>query len=174
MPKLKPSRRSVLREETVNHGQDLAELIHEADPDSRPVVHHRVFDTLGLLERNGSITAEMRQAGEAFRRHFQLAGLDPLHAAPLTRLPGGRGADSGLGPAQLRAKREVHAALDVIGGMASPAGSAVWHVIGNETSIREWAVKEGWGGRRISDKTAAGILIGALAALAVHYGLMRS
>lgn len=174
MPRPKSARRSVLREETVNRGHHLAELIHEADPDSRPVVHHRVFDTLGLLERNGSITPEMRQAGEAFRRHFQLAGLETLHAAPLTRVPGARGPEPGLGAAQLRAKREVHAALDVIGGMASPAGSAVWHVIGNECSIREWAVKEGWGGRRVSDKTAAGILIGALAALAVHYGLMRA
>lgn len=161
-------RRRVLREERLNNGRTLAELVHEADPESRPVLHHRVVDTLAILERAGSITPTMRQAGEEFHRHFHYAGFERLRARPVAPLPPTEHVDLTL--AQITGRRRVHGALAVLGGLASPAGSAVWHVVGGEISIREWALREGWGGRRVSDKTAAGILIGALGALAVHFG----
>jgi hypothetical protein len=52
-------------------GPDLVvEPIYESDPDGRPVVHHRVVDTLGRMLRNGSITREMHDAArETSRRH---------------------------------------------------------------------------------------------------------
>jgi hypothetical protein len=44
----------------------------------------------------------------------------------------------------------------------SPAGGCVWHVLGLQRSVREWAMRQGWGGRPINEKHAQGILIAAL------------
>jgi hypothetical protein len=41
-----------------------------------------------------------------------------------------------------------------------------------ECSVREWATRQGWGGRPINHVQAQGILVGALNVLAVHYGLI--
>ena len=54
---------------------------------------------------------------------------------------------------------------------ASPAGSCVWHVIGMQTSIREWALRQGWGGRPVRQESAQGILVAALGVLVKHYGI---
>jgi len=37
--------------------------------------------------------------------------------------------------------------------------------------VREWAERQGWGGRAVSPETAAGILVGALGTLQAHFGL---
>jgi outer membrane receptor protein involved in Fe transport len=37
-------------------------------------------------------------------------------------------------------------------------------------SVREWAIRQGWGGRPVDHKAAAGILIAALGVLAAHLG----
>lgn len=58
-------------------------------------------------------------------------------------------------------------------GLGSPAGSCIWHVVGLQRSIREWAMRQGWGGRSINDKQAQGILIAALGVLATHCGYRR-
>ena len=57
------------------------------------------------------------------------------------------------------------------GGHGSPAGSCVWHVIGMQTSIREWALRQGWGGRPVRQESAQGILVAALGVLVKHYGI---
>jgi hypothetical protein len=59
-------------------------------------------------------------------------------------------------------------------GLASPAGSCVWHVVGLQRSVREWAMRQGWGGRPVNEKHAQGILIAALGVLAGHYGYASS
>ena len=51
-----------------------------ADESGRPARPYRAVDTLGAMERRGSITASMRQAGEDFRARFATAQLDPLRA----------------------------------------------------------------------------------------------
>ena len=33
--------------------------------------------------------------------------------------------------------------------LVSPAGSCVWHVVGLQRSIREWAMRQGWGGKPV-------------------------
>ena len=38
------------------------EPVYEADPDGRPVVHHRTVDTLGIMLRAGTISQEMHNA----------------------------------------------------------------------------------------------------------------
>src|SRR5437879_9772360 len=56
-----------------------------ADEQGRPSRPYRAVDTLAAMERRGSITSGMRQAGEDFRARFTLAQLDPLPAPDLSR-----------------------------------------------------------------------------------------
>jgi hypothetical protein len=60
--------------------------------------------------------------------------------------------------------------MRALGGISSPAGSCVWHVIGLQRSVREWAMRQGWGGRPVRQEQAHGILIASLGMLAVHFG----
>ncbi len=147
-----------------------------ADDIGRPARPFRAVDTLAAMERRGSITAGMRQAAEDFRRRFVSAHLDPLRALVYSRLRTGGAA--GHGDAQgLRvesAREQVWRAIIAVGGPHSPAGSCLWHVIGWERSIKEWALEQGWNGRRVSQETASGILIAALGALEAHYGQSSS
>jgi hypothetical protein len=45
----------------------------------------------------------------------------------------------------------------------------VWHVVGLQRSIREWALRQGWGGRPVRMEQAQGILVAALGVLAGFY-----
>jgi hypothetical protein len=58
--------------------------------------------------------------------------------------------------------------MAALGGISSPAGSCVWHVVGLQRSVREWAIRQGWGGRPVRQEQAQGILIASLGMLAVH------
>jgi hypothetical protein len=69
------------------------------------------------------------------------------------------------------ARERVAAAIDALGGPASPAGACVWHVVGLECSVTEWARRSGWGGRPIGHAQGQGVLVSALGVLAGHYGL---
>ena len=148
-----------------------------ADSDGRPARPYRAVDTLMLMERRGSITAGMRQAGEDFRRRFAVAQLDPLRALDLSRLSLGDKPSrrDGYGPGHapgLRveaARGAVWRAIRAVGGIASPAGSCLWHVVGWERSLKEWAQEQGWAGRRVSQEATSGILIAALGALETHF-----
>ncbi|HEY7990774.1 MAG TPA: DUF6456 domain-containing protein [Stellaceae bacterium] len=142
-----------------------------ADEAGRPARPYRGLDTLTLMLRRGSISPAMHQAADDFRALFHRASLDPLRAPDLARVRGARGADPGVTERQSAARDKVWRALDALGGIASPAGSCVWHVVGNEWTVREWAERQGWGGRAVSPETAAGILVGALGTLQAHFGL---
>ncbi len=144
-----------------------------ADEAGRPSRPYRVVDTLAIMERRGSITASMRQAGDDFRTRFARAQLDPIRALDLSRVR--------LGEASSRPEHEapglrieaartaVWRAVQAVGGMASPAGSCLWHVLGWERSLKEWALGQGWSGRRVSQEAASGILIAALGVLETHF-----
>jgi hypothetical protein len=119
------------------------------------------------MEANGTITMQMHDAGVAFRSLFRTAALDPLRAAPTLRLP--RGTGEMMTERQLDARARVAAALDALGGADSAAGSCVWHVVGCECSLREWASRQGWSGRVVGHSQAGGILVAALGVLAAHY-----
>ena len=140
-----------------------------ADPDGRPVLRHRVVDTLGKMLRAGTITQEMHDAARDFQASFIIAQLDPLRALPIARVTG-TGREPDLSERQLHARRRVHQALEVLGGISSPAGSCVWHVVGLQRSLREWAMRQGWGGRPVRQEQAQGILVAALGMLAAHLG----
>ncbi|MGH6980315.1 MAG: DUF6456 domain-containing protein [Stellaceae bacterium] len=143
-----------------------------ADEAGRPARPYRGLDTLTLMLRRGTISPAMHQAADDFRALFHRASLDPLRAPDLARVrAGSRGAAAPLSERQGDARDKVWRALDALGGVASPAGSCVWHVVGSEWTVREWAQRQGWGGRRVSPETASGILIGALGTLQTHFGL---
>jgi len=165
---LTPERRS--------HGpvERLAQPI--ADQAGRPARPYRAVDILTTMERRGSITAGMRRAGDDFRARFAVARLDPLQAFDPSRPRGGsvRPRDGDTPGLRIEAARQaVWEAVQALGGMASPAGSCVWHVVGWERSVKEWAIEQGWNGRRVSQETASGILIAALGALEAHFSTTR-
>jgi hypothetical protein len=149
-------------------GRQLEEA-REKDPEGRIVVHHGTVDTLGKMLRSGTISPEMHDAAKNFQAAFIVANLDPLRALPIVRVPG-TGREPELNERQLHARRRVHQAMAALGGISSPAGSCVWHVVGRQRSVREWAMRQGWGGRPVDHKAAAGILIAALGVLAAHLG----
>ena len=149
-------------------GRQLEE-VREKDPDGRIVVHHRTVDTLGKMLRAGTITQEMHDAAKDLEAAFIVANLDPLRALPVLRIPG-TGRDPDLNHRQLHARRRVHKSLEALGGISSPAGSCVWHVVGLQRSVREWALRQGWGGRQVRQEQAQGILIAALGMLVARCG----
>jgi hypothetical protein len=140
-----------------------------ADPDGRPVLRHRVVDTLGKMLRAGTIAQEMHDAARDFQASFTVA----LRALPVARVTG-TGHELDWSERQLDARRRVHEVMDVLGGMSSPAGSCVWHVVGLQCSVREWALRLGWGGRPVRQEQAQGILVAALGMLAAHAGYGES
>ena len=147
-------------------GRQLEE-VREKDPDGHIVIHHRTVDSLGKMLKAGTITPEMHDAAQDFQAAFIVANLDPLRALPILRVPG-TGCEPDQGERQLHAKRRVHEAMQALGGLSSPAGSCVWHVVGLQRSVREWAVRQGWGGRPVRQEQAQGILVAALGMLATH------
>jgi hypothetical protein len=149
-------------------GRELEE-VREKDPDGRIVVHHRTVDTLGKMLRAGTITPEMHDAAKDFQAAFIVANFDPLRALPILRVPG-TGREPEVNERQLDARRRVHKALQALGGLSSPAGSCIWHVVGLQQSVREWAMRQGWNGRPVRQEQAQGILVAALGMLAAHVG----
>ena len=141
-----------------------------ADADGRPARPYRAVDTLTLMQRKGTISAAMHQAGDDFHALFVIAQLDPLRAPDLRRVPQGF-RDLPLTLQQVEARKRIGQALQALGGSASPGGSCIWHVVGHAWSVKEWALNRGWGGRSISQEAASGILVSALGMLAAHYGL---
>jgi len=156
----------------LQHG-GFGDAVRESDPETgTPVQHRYAVDTLGLMLNNGTITREMHDAGAMFRRQFRMAALDGLRALPLLRVPGAGSGDHTT-ELQLQARTRVGDAIAALGGPGSPAGACVWHVVGLEASITEWARREGWGGRPIGASQGQGVLVGALGVLAAHYGLTQ-
>jgi Domain of unknown function (DUF6456) len=121
------------------------------------------------MERRGSITPGMRAAGETFRRKFRAAQFDPLRASNLLRT-----AAAGSGRAEprdtaLAAREHLWRAICAVGGLASAGGACLWHVVGLEETLKDWALTTGWSGRPIAQETASGILVAALGALEAYY-----
>ena len=155
------------------HGpiERLAQTI--GDDIGRPARPYRAVDTLGVMERKGSITSGMRQAGEDFRTRFVTAQLDPLRAFDLSRprndtRSGSRSAEE-PGLRIEHAREAVWRAILAVGGPSSAGGSCLWYVVGWERSLKEWALHRGWSGRRVSQETASGILIATLGTLETHF-----
>lgn len=149
----------------------VSELIRSQDPETgRPATQRRMVDSLGLMLANGSITPAMHEAGSMFRTQFRAAMLDSIRVSALVRVSGG--GDDGPTERQSAARHRVADALAMFGGADTACGSCLWHVVGMECSVREWAGRQGWGGRPINHVQGQGILVAALSVLAVHYELV--
>ena len=161
--------KAIIRPTRARRQHDMVERVEGRELiDSNGVVAtpFRVTDTLQLMARRGTISAEMHAAGIRFRDAFAVAQLDALRAADMARA-GGRGwSDIAIGGQVERARGEVWRMLQAVGGLASPAGSVLWHVLGLGQSLTQWAGTQGWCGRRISREAAGGILVAALGAMA--------
>ena len=147
--------------------------VTEVDPNGIEVTHHRTVDTLGMMLESGAITSGMHTAGRDFQAAFTIACFDSMRSVNLTSIVRPSSAHDvwDLTDIQMAARERVARALDALGGHGSPAGSCVWHVIGMQTSIREWALRQGWGGRPVRQESAQGILVAALGVLVKHYGI---
>lgn len=154
----------------LQHG-GFGEAFRDADPETGTAVQHRrAVDSIAAMFANGTITPEMHEAGAMFRTQFRSAALDGVRTTQLLRIPGASG--DTMTERQVAARQRVLSAMDILGGLHSPGGSAVWHVLGLECSIREWGSQQGWQGRPIAPAQAQGMSTAALAVLAMHYGLM--
>ena len=143
----------------------------DADPDTGVVVgHYRAVDTLGMMLRNGTISQELYDTGVLFRALFRKAAIDRVMTTAFLRLPGQR--VDHLSETSVHARIKVANAMDVLGGHDTAVGSCAWHVLGCETSVREWALRQGWSGRPIAPQNAQGMLVAALGVLAVHFGML--
>lgn len=143
---------------------------YDTDPDTGAVVtHHRAVDTVGRMLMNGTITKEMYDAGMIFRAHFRGAAIGNMATSPLHRLPG-RALD-GMSEHSVDARMKIDAAIVALGGHESAAASCAWYVVGDECSVREWSMRQGWRGRPIPTAQAQGMLVATLGVLAGHYGL---
>ena len=126
-------------------GRELEE-VRELDPGRQPVVHYRVLDSLARLFHAGVITSEQYNAARAFEAAFAAAGLDPLRARPLDTVAGSGCHCPQPTEFQALARRRVSIVMDALGGHQSPAASCLWCVVGNQMSLRQWALRQRWGG----------------------------
>lgn len=69
----------------IRRPDDMLEPVYEADPDGRPVIHHRTVDTLGKMLRAGTITHEMHDAARDFQARFTIAHFETVRCMSLMR-----------------------------------------------------------------------------------------
>lgn len=132
---------------------------------------YRVQSRLERMVAQKDITEGMRAAGEDFHRVFRLSMLHPLRAADL--LQEVRYAAPASAHRSERARMIRDEALDVLGGMGSAAGSCAWHVLGEEMTLRDWAIREGWSQRPLNQNAAHGVLLGTLGCLEAFFARGR-
>ena len=147
--------------------------VREEGDDQKVADHFRTVDTLALMLRNATITGPMHDAGQQFSQDFARAFASGVASPKLDGLPGGTSPGQMMVERNAGAARAVRQALDAVGGISSPAGSALWFVAGLQLSIREWALRDGWNGRKLDKDEAKGILLAALGMLARYYGYER-
>lgn len=172
--KARAEKKPRIGEEHIRPDGSVIRYVREEDDDQKPAEHYRTVDTLALMLRNGSITGAMHDAGQQFSQDFARAFGSGVASPKLDGLPGGTAPGQMMVEKNAGAARAVRDALDAVGGNSSPAGSALWYVAGLQMSIRDWAQREGWNGRRQDRDEAKGYLVAALGVLARYYGYERS
>ena len=171
--KARAERKPRLGEEHIRPDGSVIRYVREEDDDQKPVDHYRTVDTLALMLRNGSITGAMHDAGQQFSQDFARAFASGVASPQLDGMPRGTAPGQMMVERHAGAARAVRQALEAVGGGDSPAGAALWYVAGLQMSIRDWAQREGWNGRRQDRDEAKGYLVAALGVLARYYGYER-
>ncbi len=172
--KARAERKPPIGHELTRPDGSVIRYVREEDDGGKSVDHYRTVDTLALMLRNGSITGAMHDAGQQFSQDFARAFGSGVASPKLDGLPGGTAPGQMMVEKNAGAARAVREALEAVGGMGSPAGSALWYVAGLGQSVREWALRQGWAGKAISLHEAKGILVAGLGVLARYYGYDRS
>ena len=172
--KARAEKKPRIGEEHIRPDGSVIRYVREEDDDRKPVDHYRTVDTLALMLRNGSITGAMHDAGQQFSQDFARAFASGVASSRLDGLPAGTTPGQMMVEKNAGAARAVRDALEAVGGNSSPAGSALWYVAGLQLSLREWALRDGWNGKRVEKNEAKGILVAALGVLARYYGYERS
>lgn len=130
---------------------------------------YRVVSKLDQMLARGAITESMRDAGEHFQKLYRIAATGAVRAVDWERDV--RGPIAAASDASMRAREARDRAMDALGGHSSPCGCCAWFVLGEEMTLREWALREGWHKNRpLREELASGILVGALGVLAEHFG----
>ena len=173
LAKARAEKKPRVGDERIRPDGSVIRYVREEDDDQKPAEHYRTVDTLALMLRNGSITGAMHDAGQQFSQDFARAFGSGVASPKLDGLPGGTAPGQMMVEKNAGAARAVREALDAVGGSGSPAGSALWYVAGLQMSIRDWAQREGWNGRRQDRDEAKGYLVAALGVLARYYGYER-
>jgi hypothetical protein len=92
-----------------------------------------------------------------------------LHATDPSRTHVSGGVKLAQPMGSLWAKTSLDRAIDALGGLASPAGSCAWHVLGNDCSMRDFALRRSWCGTPVQDHVAKGVLLSTLGTLQHHF-----
>ena len=172
--KARAERKPSIGHEVIRPDGSVIRYVREEDDVQKPVDHYRTVDTLALMLRNGSITGAMHDAGQQFSQDFARAFASGVASSRPDGLSAGTAPGQMMIERNAGAARAVRDALDAVGGSGSPAGSALWYVAGLQMSIRDWALRDGWNGKRVEKNEAKGILVAALGVLARYYGYERA
>ena len=117
-------------------------------PTARRFTRCRRQRSISAPHSAATIAQTMYDAAKDFEASFILPQLDQLRAVPILRVPG-TGREPDLSERQLDARRRVQEAMETLCGIGSRAGSCIWHVIGLQRGVREWSMRQGWGGRPV-------------------------
>jgi hypothetical protein len=140
-------------------------------PDSRGAVGlpWRSVGLLLSLHHKAKITDDELEAAYRFPADFDRAHFDALRVPDIARVR------VQLSCFKKEAKTSVYdagervmAAVNALGGIASPAGSIAWHVIGADETPRLWCTSR-YTSRRVAENAAQGVLLAALGTLVSYY-----
>jgi len=131
--------------------------------------------SVSVLERwrdTGIITSAMFNAAEQFRQDFEAAGLQPHFAiSGLERIDCRKGADEVTLLSRAKLKRDSWDSIQRIGRLLGDKGyRAIEAVAGYGITLKEFARRERWSNRPLSEPVARGILFAALEVLAKDFG----
>lgn len=147
---------------------DNVEQLKDADGNlSRPIA--RTGDTVDALFRNRTIGDEELACARRFERDFHMGGLDRQRITNYDGVGGGGGIGN-VTVGLLEARDRVNKVMNTLGGVASPAGSIIWNVVGLGRNLKEYTTEFAFSSNRpVSEPAAKGMLVCALGVLAQHY-----
>ena len=156
---------------TVKRLRDSEEEHAEFLPSGRMVKRIRsvqkVESLTDRLLRTGSITQKMKDAADKFESAFEmLYGSQMSGVSAFYRMPTGGGPSDAVPERLIMAKKRVNAVMAALGGPASLSASCIWFCLGWGETVAEWSRRKRFSGMAtISERVAAGVLIGALGIL---------
>ena len=136
---------------------------------------YRRVDPLVEMERRGTISADQKRAGKRFRDLADVAMLDPLRAASYGFRIGGSRPSAHLLPGHIEdARRQIHEAMQQLGGHGTMLANCAWFVIGVGMTVRDFAARAAWAsGRTLSREAVSAKVEDALSILAAWYERRR-